>query len=119
MEKIVFQSYKRPNGHDEFIEWLRKLPKKDRAKLLQTIAKIEENGLLPAQRLQWVKKVDFNLYEIRSKIGSNIQRALYFHIVQGKYVITHGFTKKTQKTPEHELQHAKDLRKEWLENHEN
>ncbi|AYM01998.1 type II toxin-antitoxin system RelE/ParE family toxin [Levilactobacillus yiduensis] len=119
MEKLEFHSYKRPNGHDEFVEWVRGLPKKDRAKLLRMISQIEDNGLLPAQRLQWIKKVDVNLYEIRSKTGSNIQRALYFHVVRGEYLITHGFTKKSQKTPKRELQHAKDLRKEWYLNHEN
>ncbi|MEJ1331131.1 type II toxin-antitoxin system RelE/ParE family toxin, partial [Latilactobacillus sakei] len=30
-----------------------------------------------------------------------------------KYVITHGFTKKTQKTPPAEIKHAIELRTEW------
>jgi phage-related protein len=118
MEKIEFQTYMRPNGHDEFVEWVKSLPVKDRAKLLQTLSKIEGNGLLVAQRLKWVKKIDVNLYEVRSKVGSNIQRALYFHIVRGEYLITHGFTKKTQKTPIREIEHAKELRKEWYDNNE-
>ncbi len=37
MEKPEFETYKRPNGHDEFDEWLQQLPIKDRAKLLQVI----------------------------------------------------------------------------------
>ncbi|HIF1060037.1 TPA: type II toxin-antitoxin system RelE/ParE family toxin, partial [Enterococcus faecium] len=48
--------------------------------------------------------------------GSNIQRAIYFHVVNGRYVITHGFTKKTEKTPISELKHAKELREEWFTN---
>lgn len=32
------------------------------------------------------------------------------------YVITHGFTKKTQKTPLSELNHAKELRTEYYDN---
>lgn len=63
------------------------------------------------------KKIDTNLYELRSKVGSNIQRAIYFHVVNGRYVITHGFTKNA-KTPLHEIEHAKEIRKEWY-NHEN
>ncbi len=38
-----------------------------------------------------------NLYELRSKVAKNIQRALYFHVEDTRYVITHEFTKKTQK----------------------
>ena len=54
-----------------------------------------------------------NLFEIRSKVGSNIQRALYFHVHNGNYLITHGFTKKTNKTPKREIEHAKRVRLEW------
>lgn len=59
-----------------------------------------------------------NLYELRSKTASNIQRALYFHIKGPKYVITHGFTKKTKKMPSAEIKHALELRTEW-ENSQN
>lgn len=47
-----------------------------------------------------------NLYELKSKVSSNIQRALYFHVKGPEYVITHGFTKKTPKTPPAEIAHA-------------
>ena len=114
MNKISFETYKRPNGHDEFLEWLETLSKKDSAKLLRTIEETERNGMLVAQRLKWVKKLDTNLYELRSKVGSNIQRAIYFHVIHGRYVITHGFTKKAEKTPINELNHAKELREEWF-----
>lgn len=116
MENIEFESYKRPNGHDEFMEWYRELPKKDKEKLFAVINNVESKGMLIAQRLKWVKKLDNNLYELRSKVGSNIQRACYFHVNNGQYIITHGFTKKTEKTPKKEINHALDLRKEWYSN---
>lgn len=118
MEKPSFETYKRPNGHDEFTEWLDSLAAKDQAKLLRAIKETEINGMLVAQRLQWVKKIDTNLYELRSKISSNIQRAIYFHVEGERYVITHGFTKKSEKTPLQEITHGKVLRKEWFD-HEN
>lgn len=121
MEKPEFESYKRPNGHDEFLEWLTNLNIEDRAKMLQIITDTEEHGLLVAQRMKWVKKIETekNLYELRSKVSSNIQRALYFHVEGPRYIITHGFTKKTQKTPLKEIKHAISLRKEWRANNEN
>ena len=79
---------------------------KDRIKLLTTIQKIEEEGIQIAIRMKWVKKLDNNLYEIRSKFGSNIQRAIYFQKVNNEYIITHGFTKKTQETPKREIAHG-------------
>ena len=120
MENPEFESYERPNGHDEFDEWLQELPPKDRAKMLQVITDTQEQGLLVAQRMTWVKKIDTekDLYELRSKVAKNIQRALYFHVEGPRYVITHGFTKKTQKTPPKEIKHALALRKEWWDQNE-
>ncbi len=97
------------------MEFLGELPLKDQQKLLSTLEKIEEHGLPVAARMEWVKPLNRNIYEIRSKVGSNIQRALYFHVVGNEYVITHGFTKKTQKTPSTEIKHSEVLRQEYFD----
>lgn len=115
MKKPVFETYTRPNGKNEFIEFLNSLPRKDKDKLLTTIYQIQSHGLLIAQKMEWVKRLDKEIFEIRSKVSSNIQRALYFHIVDDRYVITHGFTKKSQKTPKQEILHAKQLKREFDE----
>ncbi|WP_455239798.1 type II toxin-antitoxin system RelE/ParE family toxin [Veillonella sp.] len=38
-----------------------------------------------------------------------------FHASHNKYIVTHGFTKKTQKTPSREIQRAKVIKKEYEE----
>ena len=115
MEKPKFISYTRPNGHNEFEEFYNSLPTKDRNKLRATIDMIEEAGIQAAIQLEWVKKLDSEIYEIRSKISSNIQRALYFHVKNNQYIITHGFTKKTQKTPIKEIIRATQIKSEFEE----
>lgn len=114
MEKPEFRFIERPDGTSEFVEFLESLPSKDSNKLLATIASTQELGLLVAQRMEWVKKIDTDLFELRSKVGNNIQRAIYFQKVGNKYLITHGFTKKTQKTPKREIEHAKRIREQYL-----
>lgn len=111
MEKPQFDYLRRKDGTSEFVEFIDSLPEKDSAKLLATIKKTEEHGLLVAQRLEWIKKLDSDLYELRSKVGSNIQRAIYFQKVGNEFLITHGFTKKTQKTPKSQIDHANNLKK--------
>lgn len=59
----------------------------------------------------WINQ---NLFEIRVKSHDGIQRMFYFRIVNSKYAIISGFTKKTQKTPVRELNHARKLRDEYL-----
>ncbi len=71
---------------------------------------IETYGLHVAERQKWTKKLEKNLYEIRSKWASNIQRAIYFQSKDNKYIITNGFIKKSQKTPASEKKIVRDRR---------
>lgn len=89
--------FKYANWND-FEKYLDKLPNKDAAKLLATINRIQTYGIEISSQMQWIKKFkSHNLFEIRSSFNSNVQRIIYFHEVNNTYVITHGFTKKTQK----------------------
>jgi len=87
----------------EFQKFLASLSPKDALELSMTISKIQKYGLLIAREQGWVKKLDHNLFEIRSRRANNIQRVIYFHFEDELYVITHGFTKKTQRTPLKEI----------------
>lgn len=55
---------------------------KDQEKLMAVIYLVQEKGLAVAQRMKWVKKIDSEIYEIRSQVSSNIQRALYFSCIR-------------------------------------
>ncbi|EVX44293.1 hypothetical protein U271_01855 [Staphylococcus aureus F70893] len=109
MKSIAFKTLQDNNGESDFINFIYSIEEKDRIKLLKTIEKIENNGFHIATRMEWIKKLDNGIYEIRSKFGSNIQRAIYFQKVNNEYIITHGFTKKSQKTPSREIEHAKRM----------
>lgn len=93
MEPIRFDFFDKA----EFTAFLDSLPIKDAAKLLAVLDEVKARGLLSAEKRQLVKKLETNLYEIRSKFSNNIQRAIYFRVEGSHYVITHGFTKKQQK----------------------
>ncbi|GBG94837.1 toxin RelE [Ligilactobacillus salitolerans] len=115
MENPKFEFYTRPSGHNEFQEFLDSLKLVEKQRMVAVIAKTQKFGLQVAIRQMWVKKISDGIFELRTT-GSNIQRGLYFHVDGPHYVITHGFTKKTQKTPVSELNHAKALRTEYYDN---
>ena len=73
---------------------------------------IEQNG--PELREPYSKHLDDGIFEIRARIGTNLARVLYFFYVGKCVIATHGFTKKTQKTPQDEIERAKAYRKEYL-----
>ncbi|MDR0432611.1 MAG: type II toxin-antitoxin system RelE/ParE family toxin [Bifidobacteriaceae bacterium] len=105
-----FDWIRRPDGSSEFEDFLDSLPHKDAAKLLAVIDAVECHGLAVGARMEWIKKLEGDLFELRSRTGKNSQRAIYFHEEAGAYIITHGFTKKSRKTPPGEIRHARQVR---------
>src|SRR5699024_12747212 len=89
MEELRYDFYTRPNGHTEFKEYLDGLNTKARAKLLARIYMVATHGISVGIQHDWVKQLDSNLYEIRSRVSNNQQRGLYFHVEENHYVITH------------------------------
>ena len=54
------------------------------------------------------------IYELRSIVGNDITRVLYFFIDGNKAILTNGFTKKTQKIPSSEIEKAKKYRSDYF-----
>lgn len=113
MASIEFEIYQDNNGTCPFEDWYHTLPSKDARKLDALIDRIQNYGIATSLKMQWVKKLNSDIWEIRSQCGNNIQRVCYFHCVGNRYVITHGFTKKTQRTPVNEISKALSIKKHY------
>lgn len=109
--EVIF--YENENGEVPVEDFLLSLDKKMRAKLIGIIKILQEYG--NKLREPYSKHLDDGIFEIRSKVGSDISRVLYFFYYDGKIILTNGFVKKTQKTPKSELEKAKSYRKDYLE----
>ena len=59
------------------------------------------------------KSLSDGIFEIRAIQGNNITRVLYFFVVGKKIILTNGFVKKTQKTPDSEITLAKKYRADY------
>lgn len=59
----------------------------------------------------------YGIFELRAKVGTDISRVLYFFYYEGRIVLTHGFIKKTQRTPAAEIEKAKKYRRDYIERH--
>ncbi len=73
-----------------------------------------KNNKLPIKE-NLSKKLDDGIFEIRVSLPNKIVRNLYYYISGEKIIITHGFIKKSQKTPSKEIDKAKKLRKQYNE----
>lgn len=87
------------------------LPADLRARLVRLTTLIETVGLekLPQDT---VKHLDGKLWEIRVRATSGISRAIYVTASGRRVVIIRAFIKKTQKTPQRELELARERAKE-------
>jgi phage-related protein len=83
-----------------------------RAKLLRTVLLLEQNG--NELREPYSKHLGDGIFELRVIQGSDITRALYFFVVGHKIILTNGFVKKTQRTPQREIELAKKYRADYL-----
>lgn len=90
----------------EFDDYLNSLSEKNRAKFSGMIIKIESLELSDSIRKERVKKLTQNIFEIRVRTSEHWMRGCYFQITGNEYYITHGFNKKTTKTPKRELSRA-------------
>lgn len=115
LENFMFEFF----NWEEFKKYLDSLSDKDAAQLVSLIEKIQDHGIRVAKKMKWVKKLisTDDLYEIRSSAHGNQQRVIYFKLENEKYIITHGFVKKTQKTPLKEIRKSENRKRIYLKNH--
>lgn len=82
-----------------------------RAKLFRLLTLLEANG--NDLREPYSKALEDGLYEIRTIQGNNITRVLYFFCIGRRIILTNGFVKKTDKTPESVKDLARKYRNEF------
>lgn len=101
--------YQKENGDVPVMDFLLSLQSKMRAKAYSEIELLKKHG--PDLREPYVKslKGDKNkgIYELRIKFSSDISRIFYFSFQQNTFVLLCGFIKKSDKTPERELEKAR------------
>ena len=108
---IFFRTF---SGKEPVREWLKELDKADRSIIGQDIKTVEFGwpiGMPTCRSLAGRK----DLWEVRSKLTrGRIARVLFF-TNKGEMILLHGFIKKTQKTPEGDLDLAMKRKKEYEE----
>ena len=112
--EVIF--YDLPDGTEPALEFINSQPIKMSTKIMWTIGLLEYKG--PAVRLPYSEDLGDGIFELRTILGSDITRVLYFFVVGKKAILTHGFSKKTQKTPPAEIERAKKYRAEYLSRNE-
>ena len=112
LENFDIDFFKLDNGECPIKDYLNSIDKKLRAKILWTIGLLETNGNMLG--MPYSEHLDDGIFELRTKQGSDISRVLYFFCIVKNIILTHGFTKKTNKVPKREIETAKRYRDIYL-----
>ena len=107
--------YETEDGKTPAVEFLDSLEDKMNAKMVGLMEILEEKGTM--LREPYSSPLEDGIFELRAVQGSNISRALFFFFIEGRIIITHGFVKKTQKTPRAQIELAKKYRADFLKRH--
>jgi len=109
---FLVEAYEKANGDVPLIGFLSELNPKMRAKVLRDIDLLEKEGNL--LREPYTKYLGNGIYELRTKQSSDIARTLFFFFTGNRIIITHGFTKKSDKTPSKEINKALRYKEDWI-----
>jgi len=92
-------------GGEPVRDWLKGLAPEDRRRIGEDIKTVEFGWPIG---MPVCKPLGDGIYEVRTSLAQNrIARVLFYIDKKGRMVLLHGFIKKTQKTPEEDLELAK------------
>ena len=107
--------YKKENGKIPVQDFLYSLEPKLRSKAFRDIELLQNLG--NELKELYVKSLKGNknkgLYELRIKFSNDIARIFYFTYCDNKYILLHGFIKKSMKTPTKEIDKARKYMEDY------
>lgn len=111
--EIVY--YSKPNGREPLREFLESLSPKLSSEAFSDLATLQEMG--PELRMPHSRHIRKGLFELRIQADGDNVRAFYFFYQRRSIVVTHGFLKKTRKTPLREIERAFRYKHDWEKRH--
>ena len=113
----TIQFYRTPSGHSPVEEFLNSLTDQQARKVTWVLRLLKRLPIIP---IQYFKKLvgTNDIWEVRVQFGGNIFRLLGFFDKENVVVLTNGFAKKSQKTPEQEIVLAEQRKQDYLKRRE-
>lgn len=108
--KVSF--YETTRGERPGEEWLKQQPVKAQARFAWIFDLLEEHGTNVKE--PYVAHLRGKIWEVRVEHDKVQRRLLYFAAPGRKFVMLHGFVKKTQKTPPKEIKVAEERMTDYI-----
>lgn len=106
--------YRSASGNVPVKEFIEEQDARTQAAIRADLARLRRFGM--SLGAPYVRKLaGRELWELRTRVGGDAYRTFYFAHAGRKFVLVHAFQKKSQKTPEKELQTAESRMKDYLD----
>jgi phage-related protein len=105
--------YETDEGKCPLMEFIDSNTLRNQAKILSNISFLEEKG--PNLPRPYADILQDGIHELRIKLSGDQIRILYFFCYQNFIVLTHAFTKNTNKVPKSEIKKASRVREDFLQ----
>jgi phage-related protein len=99
---LIVNFYRTEAGNEPVRDWLRELSRDDKRIIGEDIKTAQLGWPLG---MPLIRKMDKNLWEVRSHLPDGIAR-VFFTVDGNQMILLHGFIKKSNKTPQNELNTA-------------
>ena len=102
--QLIVVFYKNTSGREPVREWLKGLSKNDKKMIGEDIKTVQYRWPLG---MPTVRPLGKGLHEVRSHLPDKRIARVFFTIHEGHMVLLHGFIKKTEKTPQRDIDTAR------------
>lgn len=112
-DEWVIEYYMEENGNFPVRNFLRSLDEGTYARFARSFERLRERNIFAKEPL--VKHIQDKIWELRVESNKNTYRILYIFFNGKRIILLHGFSKKTQKLPQKELDIAKKRLADFLQ----
>jgi phage-related protein len=100
LKRLPARFYRSDRGHEPVREWLKGLEREDRKVIGEDIKDVEFSWPIG---MPLVRSLGDELWEVRSSLQRGRIARIVFCVEQGSMVLLHGFMKKSQQTPQRDI----------------
>jgi len=109
----IIEYYVDSKGREPAAEFIDSLPLSGQARVLRLIELLANYGVLLKE--PYTRQIKGKLRELRITDRSGEIRILYFAFTKKRFILLHGFNKKTRKTPVQEIEIAERRLNDYLD----
>lgn len=105
--------YKDTKGYEPVASFIDSMPEESQSILLRTVDLLSKYGVLLKE--PYTRQVKGKIRELRIKGARGANRILYFTFTGKRFILLHGFLKKTDKTPPGEIAIAEKRMNDFID----